>query len=360
MTEPYRRQRKSSHITAIDAKFEAHKLAFAPLAFQATKTMRDLGILEALSNSNGLSINDIAQKLQLSEYGVSTLLEVGVALDLVIIDENGDYFLGKVGDFILNDEMTRINMDFVNDVCYQGAFHLEESIKEARPAGLKVFGDWETLYQGFYDLPNKVQKSWLAFDHYYSDIVFPKALPIVFAHSPKRIFDIGGNTGKWAIQCLKYNADVQVTIFDLPGQLEKANDNIAKLGLNDRNSLHEIDMLNPAAKLPNGADAIWMSQFLDCFSKEQIVAILQKAAAAAGPDCHIYILEPFWDIQKYKASTYSLNHTSLYFTCMANGNSKMYSLKEMEECINKAGLKIEHAHHDLGDNAYSLLQCKIL
>jgi hypothetical protein len=356
--QPYRRARKNP--SAIEAKFEAQKLAFAPLAFQATRAMRNLGILEALYNcEDSLSVEDICQQLKLSEYTVSTLLEVGDSLGLVLAEEDGTYSLGKVGDFILNDEMTRINMDFVNDVCYQGAFALQESFVAAKPLGLKVFGEWDTIYQGLSKLPEKAQKSWFAFDHYYSDIAFPKALPIVFANSPKHIFDIGGNTGKWALQCLKYNSDVEVSIFDLAGQLAKAEENITKAGLQERSHFCTLNMLDAANELPSGADVIWMSQFLDCFSKEQIVAILRKVAKAASPDCSIYILEPFLDMQKFKASTYSLNHTSLYFTCMANGNSKMYSFKDMEECIIKAGLRVAKAHHDLGDNAYSLLECRI-
>ena len=45
-------------------------------------------------------------------------------------------------------------------------------------------------------LPDQVQKSWFEFDHYYSDNAFPEVLPIVFANKPKRLLDVGGNTGK--------------------------------------------------------------------------------------------------------------------------------------------------------------------
>ena len=34
--------------------------------------------------------------------------------------------------------------------------------------------------------------------------------------------------------------------------------------------------------------------------------------------------EPIWDKQRFEAAAYSLQATSLYFTCIANGNSKMY------------------------------------
>jgi len=357
MTETFRRKRKSSQ-TILEAKFAAQKLAFAPISFQAAKALRDLGILAEIDKAekSGISAAEISKRLKISQYGVETLLEVGVNIDLVK-QVSKKYSLTKVGFFILHDEMTRVNMNFTADVCYHGSAFMQESIKLEKPIGLKVFGDWDTIYEGLSQLPVDVQKSWFDFDHYYSDLAFGDALKIVFKDAPKNLFDIGGNTGKWARQCLQFNADVTVTILDLPGQLNKAKENLQKLNLDKRTVFCEIDLLSETAKIPAGADAIWMSQFLDCFSKAQIVDILKKAAAALEKGGSIYILEPFWDKQKFPASTFSLNHTSLYFTCLANGNSKMYSFDEMVECVEQAGLKVEEPFFGVGENDYTLLKC---
>jgi len=357
MTKKYRRDRKSKQ-SSLEAKFEAQKLAFAPISFQAAKALRDLGILEELYKAGefGLSATEIADKLNLSNYGVETLLEVGVNINVINLKSDLNYCLTKTGLFIVNDEMTRINMDFVNDVCYQGSFFMQESIKNSKPEGLKVFGNWETIYQGLTALPQNVQKSWFAFDHFYSDAAFDEALKIVFAHNPQNLFDIGGNTGRWAVQCLQYNSSVKITILDLPGQLNVAKNNLEMLNLAHRVNFHETNILNQNALFPKGADAVWMSQFLDCFSKEQITDILTKVAENVDENCKIYILEPFWDQQKFPAAKFSLNHTSLYFTCMANGNSKMYALEEMVDCAKKAGLKLEKNFNDIGENDYTLLQ----
>ena len=69
---------------------------------------------------------------------------------------------------------------------------------------------------------------------------------------------------------------------------------------------------------------IWLSQFLDCFSEDRIVAILGKVCAALPPRGRLWILELFWDRQRFEAAAFSLQQTSLYFTCIANGNSQMY------------------------------------
>ncbi len=346
-------------ISAVDAKFEAQKIAFAPVVFQATLALRDLGVLEAVrkSKDKGIDAQTLSEQLGVTVYGIKTLLEVAMSSGIVrYVDER--YILTKTGYFLIRDELTRVNMDFVNDVCYQAMASLKESIVEERPAGLKVFSDADTIYEILSTLPEKAKKSWFEFDHFYSDISFPEVLPIVFDSKPKRIMDIGGNTGKWAKQCLQYDDDVEMTIVDLPGQLNVAKANLAEAGLSDRMQYHEANMLDGENQLPGGADIIWMSQFLDCFSLDEIVSILNRAKAVMTPDSRIYILELLWDRQQYEAAAYSLHNISLYFTCLANGNSKMYHSAELLLCIERAGLKVEKQIDNIGIS-HSLITCRL-
>lgn len=349
-------------IKALDAKYEAQRLAFAPVAFQAARALRNLGILAAVAESGdkGVTSRKIAEKLGLSEYGVGVLLEMGLSMGLVkLVSETEDslsFVLGKIGYFVLEDAMTRANMDFVHDVCYQGLFSLEDAVREGSPAGLKVFGEWPTIYEGLSRLPEAVRHSWFAFDHYYSDIAFPDALPIVFGRKPRHLFDIGGNTAKWAISCCRFDPAVQVSIIDLPGQLRDARKNVEAAGFQQRVNFVEMNVLDPSGKFPAGADAVWMSQFLDCFALKEIQEITTRLASVLDPSVDVYVLEPLWDKQRYEAASYSLHATSLYFTAMANGNSKMYRMGELTAAVESGGFKLAEATHDLGANSYSLLR----
>ena len=351
-------------IKAIDAKTEAQKIAFSPLTFQAVRAALELGILKIISDSQekGITIKEIAKKANVSCYGVKVLLEINLSMNIVkVFSKDGDdfFYLGKTGCFLLDDEMTRVNFNFVNDVCYKGAFELTRSIKEGKPLGLEVFGHSEkTIYEALSTLPEQVKKSWFEFDHFYSDIGFREALPVVFKNKPKKIIDIGGNTAKWAILCCNYNPDVEVIIVDLPGQIEIAEKEIAKNNLSRRIKTYECNILSEEAQIPNDADIIWMSQFLDCFSLNEVTRIMKKTGKASNDTTEIFIFEPFWDKQKYDAASFSLQATSLYFTCMANGNSKMYNSAEFEKTIKEAGFYITEALHNLGSNSYSLLRCR--
>lgn len=321
--------------------------------------MLELGVLELIGkHRNGISLSDLQEKSNLSEYAIEIMVEAAETIDVIRKNEKGLYNITKIGFYLLKDEMTRVNLNYMKYVCYKGADFMKESLVEGKPLGLKTLGDWPTLYEGLSQFPEPVKKAWFDFDHYYSDDAFPFALEIVFCEKPLRLFDVGGNTGKWAIACCNYDENVKVTILDLQGQLDAAKENVTQQNLLDRIDFHRIDLLDPTQLIPEGADAIWMSQFLDCFSKEQILQILRNAYQAASENTWLYIMEPFFDNQRYEAAKYSLVATSLYFTIMANGNSKMYSVAVMKDLVEEAGFDVVEEFPLIGDSYHTILKCK--
>ncbi|MBI2257952.1 MAG: SAM-dependent methyltransferase [Flavobacteriia bacterium] len=350
-------------MNALEAKNEAQKIAFSPFVFQTAVCLIELGILEFINENkriNPVTIVDIAKKLNLSEYGVKVLVEMAVSAEILEENENKQLTLSKTGLFLLMDKMTRVNLHFTNDICYEGLYHLKEAITTGKPAGLKMLGDWQTIYIGLSKLTDKQKKSWFDFDHYYSDHSFDDALKIIFKYQPKLMYDIGGNTGKWAIAATNYNTDIQVKLLDLPGQIAIAQENIHSKGkIAERVSFFAIDMLNPESEIPAGADAYWMSQFLDCFGEHEIEMILKKIKKTMKPDADVYIMETFIDNQTFPAATFSLVATSLYFTVMANGNSKMYSLSSFLYIIDKAGFELVEQYPLIGGGYHTILHIKM-
>ena len=206
------------HKKAGEAQELAYFIAFGPIIFQVGRLMIKFGILDMLrDNEQGLTQAEIAEKTGLSPYAVKVLMEGSLCIGLVLVNTETDRFtLSKTGWFLLTDPAIRVNIDFNHDVNYEGWFHLEEALKEGRPAGLEHFGSWPTIYEGLSQLPPQVQKSWFGFDHYYSDHSFDQALQLLFGDHPKTVLDVGGNTGRWALRCVDYDENVKVTIMDLP------------------------------------------------------------------------------------------------------------------------------------------------
>ena len=358
MTPLVAKQYTQEQLSAREAQHLAHEIAFAPVVFQVSRLMVKFGILEALfAHPEGLTQEEIAQQTNLSPYAVQVLLEASLSIGTVIVQQE-HFVLTKAGWFLLKDDAVRINMEFIHQVCYQGLFYMEEALKEGKPEGLKVFGNWPTIYEGLSSLPQEAQEKWFAFDHYYSDNSFAEALEIVFANPVGKLLDVGGNTGRWALQCVGYNPEVEVTIMDLPQQLalmQKATK--GKKGA-ERIKQYPANLLDEQVVFPKGFDVIWMSQFLDCFSPEQVTHILRRAAQAMDSHTRLYILESYWDRQRHETGAYCLTQISLYFSVMANGNSKMYYSQDMIRCAEQAGLTIEKIYDDLG-KGHSIFVCQL-
>ena len=321
--------------TAVQAQRLAQEIAFGPVVFQVSRLMLKFGIFRLLSdNREGLSLEQISQKTELSRYAAQVLLEASLTIGTVLVKDD-QYILAKAGWFLLNDEMAQVNMNFNQDVNYKGLFHLEEALLNGRPEGLKELGNWPTIYEGLSDLPGQAQKSWFGFDHFYSDNSFDQALEIVFSHSPRTLLDVGGNTGRWATKCVQYNEKVEVTIMDLPQQLEMMKQKTEKMAGHERIHGHGVNLLN-----------------------EEVISILSRAAQSMSAEGRLYIMETFWDRQKFETAAYCLTQISIYFTAMANGNSKMYHSDDMARCIQESGLEIEEIYDNLG-LGHSIVKCKL-
>ncbi|MFZ5439508.1 MAG: methyltransferase [Myxococcota bacterium] len=343
------------------ARYEAQRLAFAPLMFQACRALRDVGILEqvARARQRGVTCAEAVQHSGLSRWAASLLLEAGFASGLCTCDveaEEPRFVITPMGLYWLHDPLTRVNAEFNHHVCYQGAFHLREALLEGRPAGLPAIDATGagTVYEALHALKPEVRRAWFDFDHYYSDGVFEACLPRVLAGAPRRLVDIGGNTGKFAQLCLTRDPQLEVTLVDLPPQLAEAKTNLAAFG--ERARFSPLDVRDDAAPFPAGADVYWLSQFLDCFSEAEIRSILTRVRQAMPAHGRVFILETYWNEQRFDAARFCVIGTSLYFACIANGTSRMYHSAVMKRLIAEAGLAVREEVREVG-LSHTLLVC---
>jgi ubiquinone/menaquinone biosynthesis C-methylase UbiE len=319
--------------------------------------MRKFGILQLIIDSErGLTLDEITEKVKLSKYACQCLLESSLTIGTILY-KDGRFTCSKAGWFLLNDQLVDTNMDFNHNVNYLGLFHLEEALLNGKPEGLKkVFGDWNTIFEGFSELPKNVQDSWLKFNHFYSGDTFEQALQVVFATNPKNLLDIGGNIGNWALHCVNYNSDVQVTVMDFPQQIEQMKQHIAGKNGSNRIVGYCCNLLDETTPIPIGFDAIWMSQLLDNFSEKESTDVLSKIAKSMSPDSKLDVMEIFWDRQTFETGAYILTQISSYFTALATGKGKNYSSEDIIRFIETAGLVVEKINDGIG-KGHSIIQC---
>lgn len=341
---------------AFDARFEAQKIAFGPVVFHCVRYAWKRGMLQALAEAGdtGITLDDLEATGRWSRYALKLVLESCLSAGVVHID-GGRWQLDKVGYCLISDDITRINFDFIHDVCYQGLFELERSLDAGKPLGLAHLGDWTSIYPVLSELPEPARSSWFAFDHHYSDTSFPSILPDVFATAPRRVMDIGANTGKFSRAALAYDARVELHLVDLPQQLAVADAELSAAGVRARAELHPRNLLDASSALPEGMDLVWMSQFLSCFGELEIASIFQRVATCLSEQGQVLVLDTFWDRQQYDIAAFCLINTSPYFTAMASGNSKIYESSDYIRLAEAAGLRLLTVRDGIG-YCHSLLR----
>jgi len=94
-------------LNALDARFEAQKIAFAPIVFQCVRIALKWGLLDAIRrNKAGCTVAELASAHGRSEYAISVLLESCLSAAVVSLVEDC-YRLEKIDHFFLADELTR-------------------------------------------------------------------------------------------------------------------------------------------------------------------------------------------------------------------------------------------------------------
>ena len=338
------------NISALDAISAAQELVHGPVIFQAVYSLLSHGILEEIDkHPEGVSVAELVKSSDLNEYALGLLLDVGCSAKVILVSDEGLYTLSKVGYFILNDTMTRTNFEFYKQVCYQSMDHLDEALVTGKPAGLAVFNpEWKTIYPYLSSLPPKARDAWFAWDHLYSQTAFKESvLKIQERYNPQLIYDVGGNSGNFAVLCAGLLPQVRIRILDLKEQIALAQENIKASRLEDRIDFQPVDMLQDP-DLPADADIWWMSQFLDCFAPEDIIKMLSSISRIIKKDACLCILEPLADRQKFPAASLAINAGSLYFTAIANGYSRFFSTPVLTGILEKSGFVIEEVIDNLG------------
>ena len=168
---------------------------------------------------------------------------------------------------------------------------------------------------------------------------------------------MGGNTGKWARLCLEARQDLSVTVLDHPAHVERIRYLAEQCGFGERLQARSLDLLDHGLAFPAPFDVVWMSQFLICFAPDDIVKLLERARAALGPAGRLFILETFWDRQSRETSRFTLQQLSLYFTCIANGTSRVYDAPTLIDCLDRAGFEVTSQIDEVGQ-WHTLLCCR--
>jgi SAM-dependent methyltransferase len=105
----------------------------------------------------------------------------------------------------------------------------------------------------------------------------------------RKVLDVGGGSGVYAMAFARAADDVTVTVFDLPAVIPLTREYVCAAGLQDRIELVEGDYTADA--FGEGFDLVFLSAILHINSPQGNQALLHKAASALRPGGQIAVLD---------------------------------------------------------------------
>jgi len=153
----------------------------------------------------------------------------------------------------------------------------------------------------------------------------------------KKLLDIGGGPGTYAVYFCEANPDLEAIVFDLPTSEPFARKIIASYGLDERIQFTAGHYL--ADPLPNGQDVAWLSQVLHGEAPDNAAALVQNAAKALAPGGLLCIQEFVLNDDRKgppRAALFGLN------MLVGTDGGQVYTGEEIKQMMENAGTRNVH------------------
>ena len=150
----------------------------------------------------------------------------------------------------------------------------------------------------------------------------------------RRLLDLGGGPGTYAIHFCMNNPRLKATVYDMPTTRPFAEKTIAKFNLQDRIDFKNVDYLEE--EIEGIYDVAWLSHILHGEGPEDCCKIIGKAVSALEPGgmilIHDFILNDSMDGPLFPA-LFSLN------MLLVTPSGQSYSEKQIRDMLSDAGVR---------------------
>lgn len=298
-----------------------------------------LGVFTAINNGR-LSRDGMAEKLNADRRGTELLLDALAAMGLLVKDGNSYSNSEAALNFLSSTSGKYIGHIILHHHhILDGWAQLHDAVTSGRPVEMRSYGEdveRQSFLMGMFNLAMGIA---------------PGLASQVNLAGRRRLLDLGGGPGTYAIHFCQANPDLAAVIYDRPTTEPFALETVAKFGLKDR-----IDFaagnFNSDPITGGTYDVAWLSHILHSNSPKECQALIQKTAAAMEPGglimIHEFVLDNTRDSPEFPA-LFSLN------MLINNEGGRSYSEEELRTMLKNAGARDIGRHPFRGPNDSAII-----
>uniref|UniRef100_A0A8B9LLW5 Acetylserotonin O-methyltransferase-like n=1 Tax=Astyanax mexicanus TaxID=7994 RepID=A0A8B9LLW5_ASTMX len=294
-----------------------HKIVDLLDGFKASKTLftaSKLGVFDVLSDSEGLTLEEVADRIKASVLGTERLLDGAVSLGLLHRLRHGENTVYRNTDqarrFLVSDSPLSLHGYILNcnDLVWPLFTHLESAVREGTNQYERAFGKkTENLFQDGYYKKDDVKMRFMNAMHSIAKVTGTDVATAFDLSQFKTACDVGGCTGAMAYEFTKAHPGLSVIVFDLPPVIEMRH-HFQPKEQDDRVSFVAGDFFKD--DLPK-ADLYILARILHDWSDDKVHELLRKVSKACTPGGGLLVSEIFLDEGRTRPSRALLQALSM-------------------------------------------------
>lgn len=308
---------------------------FGHAAFQYLNAGCELGVFDALWESQGLTQRELVQQLSLQPQPVRCLMFGLTALKLVVKSRDTYRNSATIEKFYRQGKWKEFHdtVRFEARIVYLGQSDFVESLRQNTNVGLRhIPGTSKTLYERLGE-NSELQKVFYDYMSSWSKIANPLLLRDVDFSSMRSLVDVGGGDATNAIAIAEAYPHLKITLTDIAANCEIARQKVAARGLCDRISVVEGDMF--VDDFPTGYDCFMFIHQLVIWPLDVNTSLLKRAYDVLEPGGRVLIFNSISSDEEDGPVMSALD--SVYFVSIPAEGGMIYAWKEYEQCLREAG-----------------------
>lgn len=272
-----------------------------------------------------LSVSELARRIGADGRGLEMLLNALTAMGL--LHKEGDSFLATP---FAADHLSRKSASYMGHIILhhhhlvEGWGRLDEAVTSGVPVRRRSSheadeAERESFLMGMFNLASQLA---------------PRIAAEIDLSNRRRLLDLAGGPGTYAIHFCIRNPELKAVIYDLPTTRPFAEETVARFGLSERIAFAAGDITTD--DIGRGYDAVWISHLLHSEGPESCAAIVAKAAGALDDNGLLLIQEFILDdshAAPLSPALFSLN------MLVGTPEGRAYSEGELSGMMRAAGLR---------------------